>query len=137
MDNIIQAKLNIDWDQKHVRAQIQFLNTGHHSAYLWEANTAQNGVVHKDLFEIICAQQKIDYTGMIVKREHPSAADFIELQPKATYTSTLLLDRYYAFLEKNALYTIRYTTFNPDISGIGFSKIESNSVSMEINRSPA
>lgn len=132
MENSLHSMLEIKKTDIAVETTVRLENTGKHSIYFWSVNAPKDGKASKTLFEITCNNQKLKYIGMMAKRGAPTPEEFIEIKPGEVYSFSIDLKKSYRFPDARGHCAIRYSVLNPLMDGVGFFKIESNTVVVNI-----
>ncbi|MEW6372574.1 MAG: M35 family metallo-endopeptidase [Pseudomonadota bacterium] len=96
-----------------VVVKVTITNTSNSPQYVLKSRTPFEGLT-APLFDITRDGQKVIYTGALVKRGKPTAADYYLLKPGASHTVKVELSALYD-LSVTGDYAIRYRTTSPDL----------------------
>ncbi len=93
-------------------ATMTFTNQSGQPIYLNKIDICFDGKLLNNVFQIQKKGKPLDYTGVLVKRRTPTAADFVLLQPRKSITTKTRLDKAYAFQPGKHQYTIQYSHYH-------------------------
>ncbi|WP_313704248.1 M35 family metallo-endopeptidase [Massilia sp.] len=96
-----------------VVVKVTITNTSNSPQYVLKSRTPFEGL-SAPLFDITRDGQKVIYTGALVKRAKPTAADYYLLKPGASHTVKVELSALYD-MSVTGDYAIRYRTASPDL----------------------
>lgn len=96
-----------------VVVKVTITNTSNSPQYVLKSRTPFEGLT-APLFDITRDGQKVIYTGALVKRAKPTAADYYLLKPGASHTVKVELSALYD-MSVTGDYAIRYRTTSPDL----------------------
>lgn len=127
-DRLPIVSLSLEEDQSNLVAHLTFTNNTDHDIYLDQQTICFETELQRNLF-LICndRNRKIDYTGMMVKRD-VEPEDFIVLPAGQKQDTSVIIDKGYE-LKRGKKYSIQYVAFNPSYLELqGLMKMESNKV---------
>jgi hypothetical protein len=128
----IAVKLDVRVDGRHVPAELEFRNTTDEKVFLYEPNACDKGKIRKNVFNVAGGKGPIEYKGPYMKLAAPTAADFIEIAPGATFSVTVQLDEAYDFPPGAGSYEVRYSAINPSPEPGVLSDLQSELVAFEL-----
>lgn len=96
-----------------VVVKVTLTNTSSSPQYVLKARTPFDGL-SAPLFDITRDGEKVAYTGAMIKRGKPTAADYYVLKPGASHTVKVELSALYD-LSVSGDYAIQYRTASPDL----------------------
>ena len=96
-----------------VVVKVTLTNTSSSPQYVLKARTPFDGL-SAPLFDITRDGEKVAYTGALIKRGKPTAADYYVLKPGASHTVKVELSALYD-LSVSGDYAIQYRTASPDL----------------------
>jgi hypothetical protein len=132
-------KLNINLAMSQsaegVFCTMTFLNIGESDVFLSKSDICFTQKITSEIFKINQNQQEVPYVGIMLKRGVALENDFVILQPNQHITTSVRLDKVYAFLPGHHTYTIQYSCYhsspeeNPQLN-----KFESKIVSFDYSK---
>jgi hypothetical protein len=130
--SLIAVKLDIQVDGRRVPTTIEFRNTTQEKAFLYAPNACANAHIEKNVFKVEGDLGPIEYSGPYMKLAAPTAADFIELAPAATFVAHVNLEESYAFPVGWGRYRVRYAAVNPSPTPGELRDLQSEVVTFEL-----
>ena len=128
MSNVLpEINLSIEKTLDDLIAHLTFYNNTGCDVYLDKQTICLNAELQRNLFSILEQKKRIEYVGMMVKRD-VEPEDFIVLSSGQKRKISVLLNEGYE-LKKGRKYSIQYIAFNPPyLEKQSLMKMESNKV---------
>lgn len=112
MKNMLpEINLSVEKKQDSLIAHLTFFNNTGNDLYLDQQTICLDSELQRNLFSILEQKKRIEYVGMMVKRD-VEPEDFIVLNSGQKRETSVLLSEGYE-LKKGRKYSIQYVAFNP------------------------
>jgi hypothetical protein len=106
-----EINLSLEKQQDNLIAHLVFLNNTENDLYLDRQTICFDSELQRNLFSIVNGNKKLDYIGMMVKRD-VEPEDFIILNSGQKKETSVVLNEGYK-LSIGKKYSIQYIAFNP------------------------
>lgn len=104
----VKHRMEIDTPNGKVLVQLTFINQGRNTVWIPREMLAKQELTGRRFDLRGFDNRPVDYTGKMVKRAAPTAADYMALEPGKMVMNTIDITRDYAFQKGRHTYNIGY-----------------------------